>query len=119
VLYFDGVGAVIKILDFLKTNNLSLSELADEIPSFFVVKKEVNCAFQDKGRVIRRIIESTKGDRVVTIDGVKINDENGFVLILPDLVKPVCRIIGESSNEEYASELAEIYSEKIKEITDR
>lgn len=116
VMHFDAVGAVIRIMDFLKASKQRLSDLADEIPEFHIVKREVACSFGDKGRVIKRLIESGESDKIKTIDGVQIREDGGYVLIIPDMTKPVCRMIIESAREEYADELAESYKSKIKEI---
>ncbi len=118
VLHFDAVGAVIKIIDFLKKYSTTISQLTEEIPEFHIVKKEIDCSFGDKGRVIRRIIETGDSGKMKTLDGVKIDEEKGYVLIIPDISRPVCRVIVEAENEEYASELTEIYSDKIKKIID-
>ena len=116
IFNFDAVGAFIKILDYLNTEKILLSTLLNEIPMFFVVHKNIECKFSDKGNVIKKILNDTE-DEAQTIDGVKIIKENGSVLVLPDMTKPICKIICESGKEEYANELSEIYSEAIKRIT--
>ncbi len=114
ILHFDGVGAAIRILDFLHKADVSLSALVDEIPPFYVRRREVRCAQGDKGRIIRTLSETEPAaDKT---DGIKIMEKNGWVLILPDGEKPACRITAYADREEYAAELMDLYDEKIREI---
>lgn len=114
VLHFDAVGAVVKIIDFMQTQNITLAALVDEIPQFYTVRREAECRFGDKGRVIRRIISETDDSKVKTLDGVDIAEKKGRVVIIPDRIKPVCTLVCEAASEEYAEELADIYIEKIR-----
>jgi phosphomannomutase len=41
------------------------------------------------------------GRRIDTLEGVKVYDEKGWVLVLPDSEKPLCRVIGEGASEEF------------------
>ncbi len=114
ILHFDGVGAVIRILDFLHRENTTLSALIDEIPPFYVRRREVQCTHGDKGRIMRTLSEGAP--ETEKTEGVKFREKHGWVLILPDGEKAACRIIAHADREEYAAELTDIYNEKIKEI---
>ncbi len=114
ILHFDGVGAVIRILDFLHKRKTTLSALTDRIPRFFTRRHEVPCAPGDKGRIIRTLSEAMPhADKT---DGIKIAENSGWVLILPDGERPVCRIVAHADREEYAAELTDLYEGKIREI---
>lgn len=114
--YFDAISSLIKIMDFLESNKLKLSDLVDTVPEFHMSRKTVECPWDMKGKVIRSIAEDKDGESKELLEGVKIYKDNGWVLILPDAEEPVCSIIGESSKEEYAEELTDFYINKIKEI---
>ena len=49
-------------------------------------------------------------------EGIRINRDKGWALILPDSDEPVCRVYSEGYNEEYAEELAAYYEKRIREI---
>ena len=114
VLNFDAVGALIKIIDFLNTYKMKLSDLYKEIPKFYMAKREVECSFEDKGRVMRHLVSEQKA--ADTTDGVKINTPDGWALILPDSSRPVFKIVSESAKEEYADEICALYNDRICEI---
>ncbi len=116
LLHYDSIRGIGCIIEYLIENSLSLADLIKELPELYMQKQEVQCQWQSKGRVIREIIEGHKDKQLELLEGVMINDEKGWVLVLPDSEKPVCNIYTEGATEEYAKELAAIYSEKISGI---
>lgn len=116
-MHFDAMAGLVKILDFMQRNNYRLSELVDMIPNFYIDKKEVECPWEAKGKVIRHIMQENNQDSIETLEGVKIYKDGGWVLVLPDAEKPVCNVISESYSAEFAEELTSIYINKIREIS--
>ena len=116
-MHFDAIAGLAKILDFMNTNNYRLSDLVDMIPDLHIKKAVVECPWNAKGKVIRQIIQENEKNSIETIEGVKIFKDDGWVLVLPDAEQPVCRIISESYSDEFAEELTNIYSKRIKEIS--
>lgn len=117
--YFDALESLIKIIDFMNMNRLKLSQIVDMIPDFYVTKKVVECPWEIKGRVMRELIEDRNNGRVELFEGVKVYEDGGWVLVLPDSDKPVCKVIGEGMNEEFAEELTDMYVKKIKEVENK
>lgn len=115
LLNFDAMAALVKVLEYCAKNNIKLSQLAEEIPAFFVAKKQVPVPWEAKGRVIRQLIEEKPGE-LELLDGVKVYHPDGWTLVLPDPEEPVCRIYSEGSSMEIAEELTDIYSSKINKI---
>jgi mannose-1-phosphate guanylyltransferase/phosphomannomutase len=116
ILNFDGIWCAGNLLDFMAENSVILYDLVNELPHFHMEKNEVRCDWQHKGRVIREIIEENKNRELELFEGVRINSENGWVLILPDSERPVCNIYAEGVSEEYAKELAAEFTDRIKSI---
>ncbi len=114
---FDVIAGLIKIMDYMAVNNSSLSKIVDMIPDFHILKKEVKCPWPAKGKVIRAIIEENENGNIETTEGVKVLRDNGWVLVLPDAERPVCKVISEGFTQEYANELTDIYIEKVKSIS--
>ena len=106
-----------KILERMAIDNIAFSDLIMEIPNFMYIKRN-SLSMEQKGTVMRSLIEEeSKGKRNIELfEGVKVNDEKGWALILPDSDEPICRIYSEGFNEDYAEELAAFYEKKIKEI---
>lgn len=116
-LYFDAIAGLIRILDFMNVNGYKLSQLVDMIPEIHIRDKTVQCPWEAKGRVIRELMQQTQGHDIETLEGVKIFHEGGWVLVLPDTEKPLCRVIGEGYSEEYAEELTGMYVQKVLKIS--
>ena len=116
-MHFDAMAGLVKILDFITSNNYKLSDLVDMIPEFHINKREVECSWDAKGKVIREIIQENKGMSIETLEGVKIHRDNGWVLVLPDAERPVCKVISESYSDEFARELSNIYVNKVRQIS--
>jgi mannose-1-phosphate guanylyltransferase/phosphomannomutase len=116
-MHFDAIAGLVKLLDFMSISKLSLSELVDMIPEIHMHRQEVECNWNDKGKVIRKLIQENNGGRVETLEGVKIYSDSGWVLVLPDAERPLCSVIGESVNAEFAEELTNIYVKKVREIS--
>ncbi len=113
---FDPVEAFIRIIDYMAISGTSLAKIVDSIPDFHIIKKEVKCSWSAKGKVIRAIIEENSNS-VETIEGVKVVGDKGWVLVLPDAEKPVCKVIGEGYTQEFAHELTDIFVDKVKTIS--
>ncbi len=113
---FDPIEAFIRIIDYMAISGTSLAKIVDSIPDFHIIKKEVKCSWSAKGKVIRAIIEENSNS-VETIEGVKVVGDKGWVLVLPDAEKPVCKVIGEGYTQEFAHELTDIFVDKVKTIS--
>ena len=117
IMRFDAPGAIVKILDFMAVNDLKISKIISELPQSFMKEREVACGWNMKGKVIKEIMHDNRGNPLETIEGVKVKFPKGWVLVLPDAERPVCRIIAEGFNEETAAELTDFYTKKITQIT--
>lgn len=115
--HFDACAGLVKILDFMSSNNISLSRLIEMVPEFHISRKEVECPWTEKGKVIREIIQENANETLETIDGVKIYNDLGWVMVLPDSEQPTCTVISEGYTAELAEELASVYIDKIREIS--
>ncbi|HEX2947308.1 MAG TPA: sugar phosphate nucleotidyltransferase [Clostridia bacterium] len=116
-LHFDAIAGLVRLLDYMSVNRLSLSELVDMLPEIHMHRQEVECGWNSKGKVIRRLIQENGGNRVETLEGVKVYNDRGWVLVLPDAEKPMVKVIGESTSAEFAEELTNIYARKVREIS--
>jgi len=107
----DALMAIAKLLEFLATQNVRLSEVVDNLPKFHVVKRRVSCPWEVKGTVMRRLNEQYRGRCESQIDGIKIHlGEAEWVLILPDPDKPLFHVYAESGTEAQAQSLVDRYA---------
>lgn len=118
LLNFDALAGLIKIIEYLCTFKTTLSDTVKEIPEFHVSQKRVFCPWELKGKVMRTLITENNENKIELLDGVKFILEKGWVLVLPDADKPMCRVYSEGQSSQAADEISEMYLQKIKEILD-
>jgi mannose-1-phosphate guanylyltransferase/phosphomannomutase len=113
----DGLMALAKLLEFLATQQTTLSEVIASLPPFKVIHERVPCPWEVKGTVMRRLIENSPSDQVDTTDGVKIwINETEWVLVLPDPDYPQFQIYAESASQAQALALVQRYAELVEEL---
>ncbi|SHI58879.1 sugar phosphate nucleotidyltransferase [Lutispora thermophila] len=113
ILNNNGVWAIGHIIEYMVKENTKISKLIDSIPEYYYLKKEINCDWKDKGRIIREIAFGANQEDIELIEGVKIKDSRGWALVLPDNERPVFNIYAEGYSQEMAQELSADLSEKI------
>lgn len=115
ILNFDGIWGIGKIIDFLVKENTSLTSLIKELPKYYYLEKQIPCKWEDKGEVLRKLIEEDS-EGIETFEGARIVDDRGWVLVLPDNEKPIFNLYVEGLSEEYAEELSNFYDRKIRKM---
>lgn len=116
LLNFDAISAVCKIIDFLTEKEIRLSNIVDQIPEFHFIKKQIECEWDDKGRVIKNIIMQSNNKNIELFEGVRINTDKGWCLVLPDKEKALFNLYTEGACQEYAEELSIDLSSKIEKL---
>jgi len=116
-MHFDAAAGLMKLLDFMAASKTSLHEMMDMLPDIHMHRQEVECRWDAKGKVIRKIIQENYGNKIETLEGVKVYNDKGWVLVLPDAERPLCSVIGEGYSEEFAEELTNLYVRKVREIS--
>lgn len=107
---FDGMLAIAKLLELLATFQLQLSQVVEELPPYYMSRKNVSCAWEHKGKVMRILNEQYRERRLKPIDGIKIDLGKEWVLVLPDADRPLFHVVAESVSNEQAQALAEKYA---------
>ncbi len=111
---FDAVGALIKLLDFMKTENASLAELTACLPETHMVHTGVDCG--EGTAAFERLLELHPDRESDLTDGLKLTFDRGWVLILPAEAGSALSIVSQGSTEEYARELADMCIDEIASV---
>ena len=110
--YPDGPLACVRILEMVDEAGKSLSELADGVKSYPMVRRKIECSEERKATVMKRVHKRAprvfKGVRdLTTIDGVKLTFEDGsWVLVRPSGTEPYVRVTTEARSASRARALA-------------
>lgn len=112
---FDSMLSTAKLLEYLSREDRPVGYILDQVPRTCMRKLEIRCPAHLKGRVMRAVIEETGDNPVELIDGVKIYHKKDWVLVLPHSDSPSIVLEAETSNEEDARRLLDIYVTKIRD----
>lgn len=110
---FDALISLAKILELMARERSPISALLNLLPVSYMAEKEVDCTWSAKGRVMRNLFEENKDRPLEMIDGLKVYHDDGWALVLPDAAEPVFRVFSESSTQEEADALTEMYMGRI------
>lgn len=113
---FDAVATFAKVLDLLTASGRRLSEVARSVPETHVVEESVPTPWEQKGTVMRTLVEMVKDREVVLVDGVKVLSPEGWVLVAPDAAEPLTRIWAEGGSDHEARRMADEYARRIRTI---
>ncbi|HBF37372.1 MAG TPA: nucleotidyltransferase [Firmicutes bacterium] len=113
---YDSLVCLVKVLELLAKEQLSLSGAKLLIPSVERSYREAECPWEDKGRIMRNLFEENKDRPLEMTDGLKVFHEQGWALVLPDAEEPIFKIYSEAHTSEEADALSQIYLNRIYEL---
>jgi mannose-1-phosphate guanylyltransferase/phosphomannomutase len=112
---FDACAALVKLLELLAKEDRKLSAVREGLPRAFIAHDTVITPWEQKGLVMRTLVELSKDRRLELIDGVKVIHDEGWVLALPDPEEPVTHIWSEGPDQATARNLAQEYVRRIRQ----
>ncbi len=113
----DAMMAMAKLMEWLATLRMRLSEVIAGLPEWHLAGKDVPCSWEVKGAVMRRLHEQHKGQRTEAIDGLKIwLSDRRWVIVLPDPDRPLFHVHAEAETDAIAQELAERYARIVESL---
>jgi mannose-1-phosphate guanylyltransferase / phosphomannomutase len=113
---FDAAATFVKVLDLLAHHDTRLSEIVAGLPRIHLVHESVVTPWDQKGTVMRSLMEQSKDRDVVLVDGVKVLHDRGWALALPDPEEPFTHVWAEGASDGEARRLAQEYSRRIRQM---
>ena len=111
----DAIFSAVRILEMLARTQTHLGELRNKYEHFIRKSVSVPCPWAKKGTVMRRLITDSSHKKRQLIDGVRIFEESGWVLVAPDRMKASFNILAESLSDTDTSRLVKQYQELVEE----
>jgi mannose-1-phosphate guanylyltransferase/phosphomannomutase len=106
---FDAMFSLSKLLELLSISNARLHEVIAGLPEWHIRESNVPCTWDKKGSVMRMVSEQYRDRRARTTDGIKIQLEDEWVLVLPDPDEPRLHLVAEGRSDDEAQALVEKY----------
>uniref|UniRef100_A0A7C3KQD5 Mannose-1-phosphate guanyltransferase n=1 Tax=Dictyoglomus thermophilum TaxID=14 RepID=A0A7C3KQD5_DICTH len=115
-LSFDGIFALIKFLELSSIVNVPITEIVESMPRYYKVSSIVDCFWENKGKIMRKLIERFAEKQIEYIDGIKIYFDHSWVLILPHPEDSSFVVYAESPTLKESQDLLEEFTNIIKEL---
>jgi phosphoglucosamine mutase len=107
----DGILSALRLMMALEAKGEKLSEFVGDIPEYPTLRDKVPCPNKEKDAAMESMskLEGGFGDikDVSTVDGVRLQLEDGWVLIRPSGTEPMIRITVEAHDRDRAEQLLE------------
>ena len=111
----DALFATVKILELMARTRKTLGELREKYDRYNRQATSVPCPWSRKGTVMRRLITGSEDKKRELIDGVRIFENGGWVLVYPDRWKASFNIIAETESAEETRSLLDRYASLVEE----
>jgi len=113
---YDASATLVELVAMLSRTSQPLSKMVHALPSVNIAHELVMTPSEQKGMVMRVLVEQLEGRDLVLIDGVKVLEEDGWALILPDPEDPVTHIWAEGASEAQARARAQQYAVRLRQL---
>jgi len=117
-LFDDAIVVPLKIAEILDKTEKSLEEISAEIPTYPTKKEEIDCSDQIKFNVVDKLKNdfSKEFENVNTMDGIRVEFDNGWVLIRPSNTSPIIRLTVEANKETILNQLTTKFMNRTNEV---
>lgn len=111
----DGAMAIVRMLELIARNG-SLDDQVSKLPKYYTIKHVMKCEEECKAKVLSTLKGRHEGDKINDLDGLRIDYENGWVIMRPSGTEPKFRITAESKDEEVSEDLASKFKKEFEEV---
>ena len=125
VFFFDwsfcreGILTALTFMKALDAHGGPVSALDSSLPRYYQVKRRVECPEEKKAGVMEALRARFGGQRLDLTDGIKVNFDDGWLLIRPSGTEPIFRCFAEARTEGRARELAEMGLRELQDAISR
>ena len=113
---YDAIATFVHTLSMLAATGLRLSKIVSQSPRVNITHESVVTPWEQKGLVMRTLVERIKDRELVLVDGVKVIHEDGWALVLPDPEEPLTHVWAEGSTAAEARALSQEYARRIRQM---
>jgi mannose-1-phosphate guanylyltransferase/phosphomannomutase len=112
---FDASAALAALVALLVRAEVTLAEVVAGLPETAIVHRVVPTPFEQKGLVMRTLMEqlAEAGAELELVDGIKVREGDGWVLVVPDPEEPVTHIWAEGEDRTVSERLTAVYVDRV------
>ncbi len=109
----DSMVGMALILHLLAQSGRTVSQLVEELPAFFMIKKQLPFPSHRIGEMLSRLKREYAAYPIDVRDGVKVILPDGWFIVRGSNTEPVVRVVAEAPAEEAAARLSATLLEKL------
>lgn len=103
----DAVVGMAFILEMMANTDKKISELVSELPVYFMIKEKAGIENIDFNGAEKEVKDFFKNEKINSLDGLRIDFDDGWVLLRKSNTEPIARIFAEAKSEEKAQSIIE------------
>ncbi|MBN1495288.1 MAG: NTP transferase domain-containing protein [Spirochaetes bacterium] len=115
-LRLDPMVVFLRLLEYLSMENATLHEVKQALPRGNILHVSLYCNQEEKAAVMRALAEKAAQKNIEVVDGIRINEQDAWVLALPDASLPIIHLYGEGDTAGARDAIIGEYSDAIKNI---
>ncbi len=113
---FDASAALLNLVTLLAESGQSLSKLVHSLPPVAIAHETVVTPWEQKGLAMRTLMEWLGHRQLVLVDGVKVIEDDGWELVLPDPEEPLTHVWAEGPTEPEARSRAQQLAVRLRQL---
>ncbi|MGH7643616.1 MAG: sugar phosphate nucleotidyltransferase [Candidatus Dormibacteria bacterium] len=116
---YDAMFTLLTTIEMLVITQSRLSVLRRELAPGVHLEAAVACPWEVKGEVMRRLVDGHRTERLDLTDGLKVEVEGGWVLIIPEPDRPSYRVIVSVGSEDEGQRQLAAFVRAVSETVER
>lgn len=104
----DATAAMGLILEYMAASGKKISELADAIPRYSIIKMKVSCPKEAVTEMLKKAKTTFSDGTINEMQGIRVDWSDAWIHIRPSGTEPVVRVISEAKEEKRAQKLCEV-----------
>jgi mannose-1-phosphate guanylyltransferase/phosphomannomutase len=113
---FDGVMTAGAIASLLSESDRRLDEVVASLPEHHLKEASVACPSGMKGAVMREMAAAVSGMEVEMTEGIRVERDGGWALVLPDPAEPLVHVFAEGPADEVSHALLSEYTALVQRV---
>ncbi|MGY5873592.1 MAG: phosphoglucosamine mutase [Candidatus Thorarchaeota archaeon] len=96
----DGAMTAALLIEIMAAEDKKLSELVAELPVYYNTKRKMSIPVEKMTSMMDELLKLSKGMKRITIDGIKLLKDGGWILIRPSGTEPLYRCYSEGPTQQ-------------------
>jgi len=106
----DAIVGIALMLEHMTQSGLRMSQLAQKLPVYHMIKAKIDCPPATSRALIRRIKSQLRDVRIDTRDGLRVDWDDRWVQLRASNTEPILRLVAEAPTLEGAQQLVDEFA---------